>query len=127
MRNICEGEGSTTGLGKCPSMPVGLQVPGECVATEEISEERDDEREDEQEEDIVMVVDAGNIEPLEPKSLAEARRHFEWPQWEKGIQEELKMLEDAGMWELADLPDGANILGSKWVFRIKEDKTSTLR
>jgi len=31
------------------------------------------------------------------------------------------MLEDAGTWELVDLPAGANLVGSKWVFWVKKD------
>ena len=31
------------------------------------------------------------------------------------------MLEDAGTWELVDLPAGANLVGSKWVFQVKKD------
>ena len=123
MTDIREGKGSATGLAKCPSIPVGLQVPGERAAIEEVSDEREDEREDELDENIAMVVGVGDIEPLEPKFLAEARCRPEWSQWEKGIQEELKTLEDAGTWELTDLPDGANVVGSKWVFRIKKDET----
>ena len=68
-----------------------------------------------------MFVDARDIEPLEPKSLTEARCSPEWHEWEKGIQDEIKTLEDAGMWELADLPNGTNLIGSKWVFHIKKD------
>ncbi|OJA13049.1 hypothetical protein AZE42_11790, partial [Rhizopogon vesiculosus] len=60
-------------------------------------------------------------EALEPRTLAEARRCPDWAQWEEGIREELAMLQAAGAWELADLPDGANLVGSKWVFRAKKD------
>jgi transposase InsO family protein len=123
VRDIREGEGSATGLGKQPSLPVGLQLPESRATIEEVSEENEEEREEEREEGITMVVDAGDIEPLEPKSLAEARRRPEWPEWEKGIRDEIKTLEDAGTWELTNLPNGANLVGSKWVFRIKKDAT----
>ena len=72
-------------------------------------------------EDVTLVVDAGDIEPLELKSLVEVKRHPEWPKWEKAIYEELKTLEEAGTWEISDLPEGANLVGSKWVFCIKKD------
>ena len=58
---------------------------------------------------------------LEPTSLAEAKQRPDWPQWEHGIREELAMLEKAGTWELIEPPAGANIIGSKWVFRAKKD------
>jgi len=63
-----------------------------------------------------MVVNVGNIEPLRPKSLAEVRHHPKWPEWEKGICQDIKTLKDAGMWELADLPDGVNLIGSSGCF-----------
>ena len=60
-------------------------------------------------------------EALEQSSLAEARRRPDWLQWEAGIKEELATLQAAGTWELVDIPRGANIVGSKWVFRAKKD------
>ena len=62
-----------------------------------------------------------NAKALEPTSIAEARRRPEWPQWEQGIREELAILQKAGTWELVDPPQGANIVGSKWVFCAKKD------
>ena len=72
-------------------------------------------------EEVTLVVDVGDVEPLEPKSLADAKRRPDWPNWERGIREELKTLEDSGTWELTDAPPGANVVGSKWVFRLKRD------
>ncbi|KIO08044.1 hypothetical protein M404DRAFT_78898, partial [Pisolithus tinctorius Marx 270] len=73
--------------------------------------------------DLTMAMDEviAETEALEPSSLAEARRHPDWPRWEEGIREELDTLKEAGTWELVDLPSGANIVGSKWVFRAKKD------
>jgi hypothetical protein len=84
------GSGSATGLPNRNAMPVGLQVP-----VEPIHENADVE------EELTLLVDAGDIEPLEPKSLAEARRQPNWPDWERAIQEELKTLEDTGTWEIS--------------------------
>ncbi|KIJ13494.1 hypothetical protein PAXINDRAFT_81131, partial [Paxillus involutus ATCC 200175] len=60
-------------------------------------------------------------EALKPSSLAEARQRPDWPHWEEGIREELATLRTARTWELADLPPGANLVGSKWVFQAKKD------
>ena len=67
-----------------------------------------------------------NAEALEPTSIAKARRRLEWPQWEQGIREELATLQKAGTWELVDPPQGANIIGSKWVFCAKKDATGNV-
>lgn len=73
--------------------------------------------------DLAMAMNevTAESEALEPTSLAEARRRPDWPQWEAGIREELATLHAAGTWELVDAPRGANIVGSKWVFRAKKD------
>jgi hypothetical protein len=113
VRDIRSNKGSATGYSQ-DTMPTGLQAPEE-KRVENKGEEKSTEG------DVTLVVDAGDIQPLEPKSLAEAKRRPEWPYWEKAIREELKTLEDAGTWELTSLPEGANVVGSKWVFRIKRD------
>jgi hypothetical protein len=71
--------------------------------------------------EYAMVAEMSDVEGLEPRSLAEAKRSPDWLFWEKAIVEELKTLEEAGTWELVDPPAGANIVGSKWVFRVKKD------
>jgi hypothetical protein len=63
----------------------------------------------------------GVSEALEPRSLAEAKRGADWPLWEKAIHEELATLQRAETWKLVDAPQGANVVGSKWVFRAKKD------
>jgi hypothetical protein len=63
----------------------------------------------------------GDSEALEPRNLAEAKRGRDWPLWEKAIHEELATLKAAGTWDLVEAPAGANIVGSKWVFRAKKD------
>jgi len=68
-----------------------------------------------------MVAEMSEAEGLEPCSLAEAKRGLDWLFWEKVILEELRMLEEAGTWELVDLPAGANLVRSKWVFCVKKD------
>ena len=66
--------------------------------------------------EYALVAEMSEVEGLEPQSLAEAKQGRDWPFWEKAIFEELKTLEEAGTWELVDLPAGANLVGSKWVF-----------
>ena len=71
--------------------------------------------------EYALLAEMSEVEGLEPQSLAEVKRGNDQPFWEKVIFEELKMLEEAGTWELVDLPAGANLVGSKWVFRVKND------
>jgi hypothetical protein len=58
---------------------------------------------------------------------AEVRRSPDWPHWEKAIKEELAMFESNGTWELVDTPLGANVVGNKWVFRVKHDAAGRIQ
>ena len=72
-------------------------------------------------EELVMVAEIAEAEALEPSSLTDARRRPDWLDWERTIEEELATIRDAGTWILVKPPAGANIVGSKWVFRAKKD------
>ncbi len=60
-------------------------------------------------------------EAFDPTSLAEAKQRSDWPMWQAAMEEELATLKAAGTWKLEPLPPGANLVGSKWVFRLKKD------
>ena len=72
-------------------------------------------------DECCMVAEMRESEALEPWNLKEARSGPDWLLWEKAIHEELAVLKAAGTWELVDPPPGANVVGSKWVFRAKKD------
>jgi hypothetical protein len=55
----------------------------------------------------------------DPKSLNEAQLRLDWPSWEKAMGSEINMLQCAGTWETMPHPAGKNIVGCKWVYRIK--------
>ena len=68
-----------------------------------------------------FLAETADSEALEPCTLTEAKRRPNWLQWEKAIEEELATLEAAGTWVLEEPPPGANVIGSKWVFKAKKD------
>jgi hypothetical protein len=117
------------------TIPRGIQMPPSIEANEPPDAEDeeavkrllsiiDDDPDDELHSlDLAMAIGEATAvsEALEPRTLAEAQHCPDWAQWEEGIREELATLQAAGTWELADLPDGANLVGSKWVFRAKKD------
>jgi hypothetical protein len=77
-------------------------------------------------EEYVLVAEVSEMEGMELQSLAEAKWHPDWLQWERGI-EELETLRLAGTWKLVDHPGGdQNIVGSKWVFRAKKDAAGNI-
>ena len=58
---------------------------------------------------------------IEPRTLKEAQALPEWLDWKAAIQEELATLKASGTWKIVPCPPNANIVGSKWVFRLKRD------
>src|SRR5258707_9338076 len=68
----------------------------------------------------------GDAEALEPCTLKEAWERPDWPLWEKAIAEELDTLRTTGTWVLEEAPPGANIVGSKWVFKAKKDMSGNV-
>jgi len=73
-----------------------------------------------------LVATTSDAEALEPCSLAEVKRRPDWHLWEKAINEELATLKAAGTWRMEEAPAGANIIGSKWVFKAKKDSTGNI-
>jgi hypothetical protein len=62
----------------------------------------------------------------DPKSLSEARSRPDWPKWQEAMDREIGTLEKAETWITVLRPKGKNIVGSKWVFRIKRKADSTI-
>ena len=73
-----------------------------------------------------MLAEISEREAFEPRTLTEAKSHPDWTLWEKAIDKELETLHEAETWELTKAPDGANILGSKWVFHAKKDAAGVI-
>ena len=55
----------------------------------------------------------------EPKTINEARSRSDWPSWQAAMEKEMSTLERTMTWTSVPRPKGRNVVGSKWVFRIK--------
>lgn len=53
---------------------------------------------------------------IEPRNFKEAAEDDNWVQ---AMKQEIQALEDNHTWEVVDLPPGKNVIGSKWVYKIK--------
>ena len=62
----------------------------------------------------------------DPTTVKEAQSRSDWPLWQQAMDREMKTLEDAGTWETVLRPTGRNIVGSKWVFRIKRKSDGSI-
>ena len=58
---------------------------------------------------------------LDPSTVNEARSRVDWPSWQDAINAKLKSLEGARTWNLVECPNGMNVVGCKWVFKIKHN------
>ena len=76
--------------------------------------------------EFAFAAETADAEALEPRSLAEAKHRPDWPLWERAIEDELATLKVAGTWRLEEAPPGANIIGSKWVFKAKKDAAGNI-
>ena len=54
-----------------------------------------------------------------PKTLTKVRSRSDWPCWKEVMDRELATLERVGTWTDVPRPSDKNIVGSKWVFRVK--------
>jgi len=59
----------------------------------------------------------------DPATYEEAMRSPDAELWKAAIKEEYEALINTGTWVLVELPPGANVIGSKWVFKTKRDET----
>lgn len=58
-----------------------------------------------------------------PETYKEAIRCVNAEKWKKAIEEELEAHERNGTWILVNKPENTNIIGCKWVFRVKDQPT----
>ena len=120
-----EGVGVLSSRCTDPQYTPGVQLPGGFGEDAEKAggvwsvENAFEELKDSEWLEHLLAAETADVEALEPRSLVEAKHRPDWPLWEKAIGEELETLRMAGTWRLEEAPPGANIIGSKWVFKAK--------
>ena len=55
----------------------------------------------------------------EPNTIQQAQRRADWPKWKEAIQKELDSHAENNTWTPVNAPNDANLIGSRWVFKIK--------
>jgi hypothetical protein len=61
---------------------------------------------------------ASSVSTLEPKKIEKALRDADWIM---AMQEELNNFTRNDVWELVERPNDYNVIGTKWVFKNKQD------
>ena len=62
----------------------------------------------------------------DPKTYEQAMASPLKRKWEEAVSAELRVIEKAGTWEEAVLPEGRRIVGCKWVFKTKRDQDGAI-
>jgi transposase InsO family protein len=69
---------------------------------------------------------ASDDDEEEPRTYQEAMKSPHREEWLTAIRNELKSLIKAGTWRYAHKPAAANLVGCKWIFKIKRDKDGNI-
>jgi hypothetical protein len=75
---------------------------------------------------VYAAFNESGLAPDDPKSIEEARKSPEWPEWEKAVHAELDQLKEMKTWELIDPPEGRIPVGNKWVLVRKFNRAGEL-
>jgi len=62
----------------------------------------------------------------DPVTLAQAIAHPDWPKWKEAMDEELALMAKYSVWDVVEEPEDTNIIGCRWVFRIKQDSSGKI-
>ncbi len=63
----------------------------------------------------------------EPRNISEAWTGDYRMQWKQATDSEFKSLIENDTWELVPLPEGMNVVGSRWVFKVKRDANGSVQ
>ena len=66
-------------------------------------------------------ISAQSVVSYIPKTYEEIKDRDDRFEWEKAIKEEIASLVENNTWEIVTFPANKNVLGSKWVFVLKND------
>src|SRR6266404_9735432 len=125
VQELLSGAGVSSSCPSDPVLPKGVSVPG-SYDEGELAEVVAWKHKEMCDEDWVgleaaLVAETADSEAIEPRNLGEAKRRLDWLLWETAIHEELATLHANKTWVLEHTLPGANVIGSKWVFKAKQD------
>jgi hypothetical protein len=70
---------------------------------------------------------AGKVYHDDPKTYKQAISSPDKDKWIIAMNQEIQSLKDHNTWELASLPPGKNVVGSKWVFKKKSSESGEVQ
>ena len=103
------------------ALPSGVQAPTQKASPVQETGNASAPQLEEEIDGVAMSAEMSTSHGMEPRDVEEARRSPDWPRWKEAIEEELNALKEYGTWRVEKAPDGVNIVGCRWVFRVKRD------
>ena len=77
--------------------------------------------------DYYLLLASYEVEEKLPETYTEAMQSQDKAKWLVSINEELESLKENDTWKLIDRPQKQNIVGCKWIFRIKRNSDNTIQ
>ncbi|UYV79479.1 hypothetical protein LAZ67_17002785, partial [Cordylochernes scorpioides] len=71
-------------------------------------------------------VELNFLDVTEPQSFEEAVQSPEAMYWRKAMEDELRVLQERGTWELSTLPLGKKPISSRWVYKVKTNESGNV-
>ncbi|UYV82668.1 hypothetical protein LAZ67_22000457, partial [Cordylochernes scorpioides] len=71
-------------------------------------------------------VELNFLDVTEPQSFEEAVQSPEAMYWRKAMEDELRVLQERGTWELSTLPPGKKPISSRWVYTVKTNESGNV-
>ncbi|UYV68970.1 hypothetical protein LAZ67_6001864 [Cordylochernes scorpioides] len=71
-------------------------------------------------------VELNFLDVTEPQSFEEAVQSPEAMYWRKAMEDELRVLQERGTWELSTLPPGKKPISSRWVYKVKTNESGNV-
>lgn len=139
VRDIIQGQGTSSGCTNAPVYPIGVQLPSQppnlppthtaTLAIQQVFamvalEDPDSENIDHEGETHLLAelaATAARTVRNDPESVEKVRKLNDWPEWDISIRWELNQCEKMGTWTLVEPPPDANIVGSHMVLHYKHD------
>jgi hypothetical protein len=78
-------------------------------------------------EEVAMAVAIALHEGMEPQKVQEIPERADRLEWEAAMRDEVDRLIRRGTWRVVKRPTGVNIVGSKWVFRLKKNANGEIQ
>ena len=62
----------------------------------------------------------------DPETFSQAMSYKEFDLWYNAMKEEMNFMKSNNVWDLVEFPNGAKVIGFKWVYKTKKDSLENI-